>query len=86
MAVSREEEEDESAYIDFDQGKEPLESDGDNEEGSDEGYEGEVSESNDDDDSDADDADDMQARIDAEIARKGIENMKMDKLGNYILE
>jgi hypothetical protein len=28
----------------------------------------------------------MQARIDAEIARKGIENMKMDKLGNYILE
>ncbi|ANB15248.1 protein kinase RIO2 [Sugiyamaella lignohabitans] len=30
--------------------------------------------------------DELQERINAEIARKGIENMKMDKLGNYILD
>lgn len=50
----------------------------------------ETGEESDDDGSDDPDSEDEQdelaRRIDEEIARKGIENMKMDKLGNYILD
>lgn len=40
----------------------------------------------DDDEEEEDDEDDYQARVNKAIAEKGIENMRQDKLGNYILD
>lgn len=61
---------------------EPLEADNDDEEEDDD----EEDDDEEEDDEEEDDDDDYDARVEAAIRKYGIENLKQDKLGNYILD